>query len=60
MDYVTDAARHRNLAAQYRTIAPRPRDEELCARYRGIADAYDALADRENQLATETPRATVP
>src|ERR1700748_3163530 len=51
MDYVTDAARHRTLTAQYRTMAQRRRDEELCARYRGIADAYDPLAARGDQPA---------
>jgi hypothetical protein len=30
-------------------MAPRPRDEELCARYRAIADAYDSVADRGDQ-----------
>ena len=51
MDYVSDAARHRNLAAQYRTMAQRSEDEEMRVRYGGIAKAYDALAQREEKLA---------
>ena len=50
MDYVTDAARHRILATQYRTTALRAADQEMRARYATIAKAFDALADREDQL----------
>jgi hypothetical protein len=51
MDYISNAARHRILAGQYRAMAQRSQDEQLRARYRGIADAFDALAMREEELA---------
>lgn len=50
MDYVSDAARHRIVATQYRTTALRSSDQEMRARYATIAKALDALANREDQL----------
>jgi hypothetical protein len=50
MDYITDATRRRTLATQYRTTALRSADHEMRIRYATIAKAFDALADREDQL----------
>ena len=50
-EYAAEAARHRKMAEEYRTLAWFATDDGLCTSYRKLADAYDALADHEDRLA---------
>jgi len=51
MDHKSDATRYRDQAGKFRTKARLMGDDEIKARYEGIASAYDALAQSEEALA---------
>ena len=51
LDYAAEAARHRKVAEEYRTLAALTRDDALATTYRKVADAYEDLADNEDRLA---------
>jgi len=50
-DYAAEAARHRNVGEEYRTMAGCAADDGLRAVYRRLADDYDLLAENEDRVA---------
>ena len=50
-DYAAEAARHRRVAEEYRTLAVCTADDGLRAMYVRLASDYDALADNEDRIA---------
>ncbi|MBB4368189.1 hypothetical protein GGD63_000968 [Bradyrhizobium sp. cir1] len=50
-DYMAEAARHRHVAEEYRTMASCTPDEELRGVYLRLADDYDLLAANEDRVA---------
>ncbi|MDD1565029.1 hypothetical protein DAA61_36690 [Bradyrhizobium sp. WBAH33] len=52
MDYMAEAARHRHVAEEYRTIALCKSDEGLRGIYLRLADDYDLLAANEDRIAS--------
>jgi hypothetical protein len=51
VDYAREAARHREMAEEYRVMAGETPHEALRVRYEILADAYDQLADNEARVA---------
>jgi hypothetical protein len=51
LDYAAEAARHRKVAEEYRTLAALTTDVALTGAYRKVADAYDDLAGTEERAA---------
>ena len=51
MDYTAEAARHRNVAEEFRTMAACTSRRRLCDAYQRLADDYDLLAEIEDQVA---------
>jgi hypothetical protein len=50
-DYTAEAARHRHVAEEYRTMASCATDDELRGVYLRLADDYDQLAENEDRMA---------
>ncbi|MHC2621648.1 hypothetical protein ACVIW2_003680 [Bradyrhizobium huanghuaihaiense] len=50
-DYMAEAARHRHVAEEYRTMASCTSDEGLRKVYLRLADDYDSLATNEDRVA---------
>jgi len=51
IDYTAEAARHRHVAEEYRTLTLCTPDDGLRAVYRRLAADYDLLADNEDRMA---------
>lgn len=51
MDYADDAQRHRHLAQEYRAMADCTPFDGLRAQYIRLSEAYDALAENEDEVA---------
>ncbi|KRQ16722.1 hypothetical protein ACNJX9_36245 [Bradyrhizobium sp. DASA03076] len=52
IDYNAEAARHRHVAEEYRTMASCTPDTPLRQAYLRLADDYDLLANNEDRLAS--------
>lgn len=50
-DYTAEAARHRHLAEEYRTMASCTPDSPLRRAYLRLADDYELLAENEDRVA---------
>lgn len=51
MDYAEDATRHRHIAEEYRAMADCTPFDGLRAQYLRLSEAYESLADNEDQVA---------
>ena len=52
MDYVADAERHRHMAEEHRTMADNTPDDGLRTQYCKLAEAYNALVENEDRVAS--------
>ena len=51
LDYAAEAARHRHVAEEFRTMVACTMDDGLRAAYTRLASDYDVLADNEDRMA---------
>jgi hypothetical protein len=52
-DYAAEAARHRNVAEEFRTLAACTARNRLRDAYQRLADDYDVLAEIEDRVARD-------
>jgi uncharacterized protein YfbU (UPF0304 family) len=58
-DFAAEAARHREMAQEYRTVGELFLDEGMRVHYRELAEAFDGLADNELRVADNLRQAPV-
>ncbi|WP_461352196.1 hypothetical protein [Bradyrhizobium sp. USDA 4454] len=51
-DYAAEAAKHRHVAEEYRTLSSCTSDDGLRRAYQKLAADYDMLADNEDRVAS--------